>query len=494
MTYTYFPNPALLLDSYKLSHPDMFPAGMTHMQSNWTARTSRIPDITKVVFVGLQSFANRILMDLWNDAFFSQDIEDIIAWHDHITTNLLGAPTNTDRLRELHALGYLPLVFSALPEGTEVPLRVPMFIVENTHPNFGWLVNQFESLMSAELWISMTTATQALRLRRMLDEFAAETSDTPEMVDWQGHDFSFRGMGSAEAAASSGIGHLLAFAGTDSVPSLMLAERCYGANGFVGGSVPATEHSVMCAGGQLSEIDTFERLLTQYPTGIVSVVSDTWDLWSVLTETLPLLKDKIMAREGKLVIRPDSGDPSDILCGNPSEPEGSPARKGVIELLGEVFGYTINSKGYKVLDPHVGAIYGDSITFDRAFDICQRLRKAGWDTTTPVFGIGSFTYQYVTRDTFGFAMKATWAEVDGEGRDLFKDPVTDSGVKKSAKGRLAVLYGDDGELTLVNQATPEQEAMSALQPVWRDGQFTEDGFQTLAEIAARVGVRKLLPS
>ena len=493
MQHSYIVNPLLLLDSYKLSHPDMFPEGMTDMLSNWTARTSRIDGIEDVVFFGLQSFIERFMMDTWTEGFFEREIEDIIEWHDHVTRNLLGAPVATERIRELHALGYLPLEFCALLEGTEVPLRVPMFTIHATHPRFGWLVNQFESLMSAELWLPMTTATQALRLRRMLDAYAMITSDTPEMVDWQAHDFSFRGMGSVEAAASSGLGHLLSFAGTDSVPSLMLAERVYGATGFIGGSVPATEHSVMCAGGELSEADTFERLLTQYPTGIVSVVSDTWDLWKVLTETLPLLKDKIMAREGKLVIRPDSGDPADILCGDPSAPIGSPAYKGVIELLAEAFGFTYNSKGYKVLDSHVGVIYGDSITFDRAMDICIRLKAAGWDTTTPVFGIGSYTYQYVTRDTFGFAMKATWAEVDGEGRDLFKDPVTDSGVKKSARGRLAVLKdGCCGPLMLVNQATPDQEVESFLRPVWRDGRFVM--WHTFAEIAARIGKRNLLPS
>lgn len=492
---TYIPHPALLLDSYKLAHPDMFPEGMEDMLSNWTARTSRIEGIDHVVFLGLQSFLIRFLMDTWNEGFFAQDIEDIVAWHDHVTTNLLGKAIATERLRELHALGYLPLEFRALPEGTEVPLRVPMFTVHATHPRFGWLVNQFESLMSAELWIGMTTATQALRLRRMLDAHAMLTSDTPEMVDWQGHDFSFRGMGSVEAAASSGLGHLLSFAGTDSVPSLMLAERAYGANGFIGGSVPASEHSVMCAGGQLTEGDTIDRLVDEYGEsgGPFSVVGDTWNLWDFITVHMASRKAKILAMNAKFVVRPDSGNPADILCGDPNAPEGSPARKGVVELLGEVFGYSLNSKGYKVLDPHVGAIYGDSITFDRALDIVTRLKAAGWDTTTVVLGIGSFTYQYVTRDTFGFAMKATWAQVNGESRDLFKDPITDNGVKRSARGRIAVLQDCDG-LHLVDQATPEQEAESLLQPVWRDGKFTEGGFQTFAEIAARVGKRNLLPS
>jgi nicotinamide phosphoribosyltransferase len=324
-------------------------------------------------------------------------------------------------------------------------------------------------------------------MRQVLDAAARETGTAPEFVDWQGHDFSFRGMPGPEAAQLSGAAHLLSFTGTDTLPALDLIEDYYGPipeDYLLGGSVPATEHSVMCAGGELSELETFNRLLDLYPSGIVSVVSDTWDLWRVLTEILPRLKGRIMARDGKLVIRPDSGDPADILCGDPTAPEGSPARKGVVELLWDVFGGTTTSTGHRLLDSHIGCIYGDSITVERAKKITQRLADKGFASGNVVFGVGSFTYQYVTRDTFGFAVKATWCKVNGEGRDLSKSPVTGNGMKNSAKGRLAVLRDAEGRLVLKNQATLEEEQESLLQLVWRNGTFHRR--QTFMEIRANI--------
>ncbi len=349
-----------------------------------------------------------------------------------------------------------------------------MLTVEATLPEFFWLTNYIETIMSCALWLPSTSATQAQGMRRVLDEAAFKTGSAPEFVPWQGHDFSFRGMAGLEAAMTSGAGHLLFFTGTDTIPALDFIDQYYGPlpEGYlVGASVNATEHSVMCAGGQENEIGTFDRLLTDNPTGILSVVSDTWDLWNVLTNILPARKDKIMARAGKLVIRPDSGDPVKIICGDSSAPDGHPANRGVIQLLWDVFGGTVNAKGYKVLDSHIGAIYGDSITKSRAVEICANLARDGFASENIVFGVGSYTYQYVTRDTFGFAMKATWVKVNGEGKAIFKKPITGDGVKTSAKGRLAVLPDADGKLTLINEATPDQEGASALRPVWRNGQF-----------------------
>jgi nicotinamide phosphoribosyltransferase len=245
----------------------------------------------------------------------------------------------------------------------------------------------------------------------------------------------------------------------------------------------------MCAGGKEDEIDTFRRLLNTYPTGILSVVSDTWDLWKVCTEHIVTLKEEILARNGKLVIRPDSGDPVHILCGysgkegdeyvDPTTPEG----KGVIELLWDVFGGTTNEQGYKVLDPHIGAIYGDSITIDRANEICSRLEAKGFASTNVVLGIGSFTYQYNTRDTFGFAMKATYVEVNGEGREIFKDPITDDGTKKSATGLLRITTGEDG-YKLVDRQTWAGENASIMNSIYVDGEFHNT--TTLSEIRERL--------
>ena len=294
-------------------------------------------------------------------------------------------------------------------------------------------------------------------------------------------------MDSVEAVISSGLGHLTSFSGTDSLPAIYGARKYYGAEGFVAGSVPATEHSVMCAGGKEDEESTFRRLLETYPKGILSVVSDTWDLWRVCTQHVVALKEEILARDGKLVIRPDSGDPVDILCGREerlSDAPGeykTPAEIGVIELLWDVFGGTVNKQGYKVLDPHIGAIYGDSITIERADEICRRLEAKGFASTNVVLGIGSFTYQFNTRDTFGFAMKATYCEINGEGREIFKDPITDDGTKKSATGLLSVTRDEySGDYMLMDRVDWQTSKGGELKTIYRDGSF--ENTTTLLEI------------
>lgn len=467
-------NASLLADVYKLGHRKQYPLNTTRVYANWTPRESRVPGIEHVVHFGLQYFLQRYLGEEFG-AFFSEPRDEACKRYARRVNSVLG-PNNvgTDHIAALHELQTLPIEFRALPEGARVPLRVPMWTCENTRDEFAWLTNYIETLASCECWMPSTSATLAFEMRRRLNAAAKLTGTDPGFVSWQGHDFSFRGMPGIEAASLSGAGHLLSFTGTDTLPALDLIEQYYGpiADGYLlGGSVPATEHSVMCAGGELSERETFERLLDIYPSGIVSVVSDTWNLWAVLTDILPQLKERIMARQGKLVIRPDSGNPADIICGDPNATEGSPAAKGVIQLLWDIFGGTVTPTGHRLLDSHIGCIYGDAITLDRASEINARLSANGFASGNMVYGVGSFTYQYVTRDTFGFAMKATWCKVAGEGRDLFKMPKTGNGVKNSAKGRLAVLRDNRGELALINQATPAQESESLLRPVWRDGQF-----------------------
>ena len=479
-------SPILFIDGYKFDHRRQYPPGTTKVYSNWTPRESRVAGTDKVVFFGLQAFLQRVLVEEFKWNFFHRNVDDICDYYQRRMDGYLG-PNNigTDHIRALHGLGYIPLEFRALPEGTRVPLRVPMFTVENTHPDFYWVPNYLETLISASLWQACTSATNAYRMRRMLGRWARETGGDEAFVQWQGHDFSMRGMGSVEAAAMSGMGHLLNFRGTDTLPAIDWVEAYYAPrdpNHFIAGSVPATEHSVMCAGGELGERETFDRILGLYPKGIVSVVSDTWDLWHVLTDIVPSLKDKVLARDGKLVIRPDSGNPVDIICGDPLAPEDSPARKGVVELLWDTFGGMKSDHGYRQLDPHIGCIYGDSITVERATEICARLEQKDFASTNVVLGVGSYTYQYVTRDTFGFAMKATHCTVAGEGRAIFKKPKTGDGMKNSAKGRLAVLKDYTDQLQLVNEATPEQEENSRLRLVWRDGEFVQRwGFDEIRE-------------
>lgn len=460
----------LQTDGYKLDHRRQYPEGTTRVYANWTPRKSRISGVDRVVFFGLQAF----LRD-----FLGSPPSNLHQGYSEFVANYLGPNDIGDQhIRDLESLGYWPLRFCAVPEGTRVPIGVPMFTVENTHPDFAWLVNYLETALSASLWLPCTSATQADRMRRLLDGWCVGTDGAQPVVPFQAHDFSMRGMAGLEAACASGAGHLLSFDGTDTMPAIQWLQRHYGGQ-HVGASVPATEHSVMCAGGQDDEAETFRRILDLYPTGIVSVVSDTWDLWKVLTETMPALRDAIVARDGKLVIRPDSGNPADILCGTGGD---TPAGKGVVELLWDVFGGSTSKHGYRSLHPCIGTIYGDAITYERADEICSRLAQKGFSSTNVVFGIGSYTYQYVTRDTFGFALKTTWCEVAGQGRDIFKKPITDSGEKFSARGRLAVTH----DLELIQRATPAQEALSILQPVWEDGRFVRT--QTVQDIRRILGV------
>lgn len=598
-------NSIFLTDGYKLSHPQQYPKGTVFIMDNFTPRSdNHAPKVCQgkgVVVFGVQMGLQWLKEHFDQNFFFtaerleygnpnaSQFQSALNAGEleklkkraiDPIKKEFsmyLNSDYDTSYFEELWDIGYLPIEVRALEEGTVCPIRVPMLTICNTKEEFFWLPNFLETILSQLLWKPMTSATIALAYRKIMTKWALKTNPQGiEAVTWQGHDFSMRGLDSVYATMASGLGHLTSFSGTDSLPTIPAVRHYYDEVGFVAGSVPATEHSVMCAGSKDDEKGTYLRLLETYPTGILSVVSDTWDLWNVITKILPELKDKIMARDGKLVIRPDSGDPADILCGinikrfddmedledglndyfwdifsencdsdgymdkddvyasigdqvyhvtgiadigkmhdmNDNDHyvvddvdlkieaiELKPSQKGVIELLWETFGGTVNEEGYKILDSHIGAIYGDSITPDRAEDILSRLEAKGFASTNVVLGIGSFTYQYNTRDTFGYAMKATYVErrvstydekgeVDGYediGESIFKDPVTDSGMKKSARGLVAVVANPvGGQPILVDECTWETVLSDAnlLKTVFLNGEFVKR--TTFSEIRTRI--------
>lgn len=427
-------NPLTCIDFYKADHRRQYPEGTQVVYSNFTPRSDKLAVKSsfydgKVVFFGLQYFIKKYLIDDWNKEFFNKPKDEVVKRYKRRMDNSLGKDSiPIDHIENLHDLGYLPLSIRALNEGEDVNIGVPLFTVNNTKIEFFWLTNYIETVMSCMLWKPITSATTARQYRMMLDEYARQTGDE-SFVDFQAHDFSMRGMSGIEDAAVSGAAHLLSFKGTDTVPAIDFLEDWYNADSdkeLIGCSVPATEHSVMCMGTKEDEIGTFKRLITEiYPSGIVSIVSDTWDLWKVLEEYAPALRNEIESRNGKVVFRPDSGDPCEIISKS-------------LDILWDKFGGTINKKGYKVLNPKVGLIYGDSITLERCEHILHMMLIRGYASTNVVFGIGSYTYQYVTRDTFGFAMKATYGCVKGVDRDIFKSPLTDDGTKKSATGRLVV--------------------------------------------------------
>ena len=518
-------NSILLSDGYKLGHNKQYPENTTLVFSNFTPRSDKHanPQLQNkgVVVFGVQLMLQQ-LHEHFEENFFKTkerqefEISHLTGFQEALAQQelykikksvinpikkeldmYLGTDYDVSHFEALWDLGYLPIEVRALDEGSICPIRTPMLTIHNTLPEFFWITNYLETIISNLLWKPITSATIAKGYRDLLNAWALKTTGTTEGVEWQAHDFSMRGMDSIDAVVSSGLGHLTSFNGTDSLPTIWGARHYYGETGFVAGSVPATEHSVMCAGSKEDELGTFKRLMETYPTGILSVVSDTWDLWNVITNILPQLKEQILSRDGKLVIRPDSGDPVDILCGIDSIFEGDKIykkivyvfsgfeksykkieqgeeitisqEKGVIELLWDIFGGTINEQGYKVLNPHIEVLYGDSITLERANEICRKLEAKEFASTNVVLGIGSFTYQYNTRDTFGFAMKATYVEKlvgkedmrgkfyqEKEGFEIFKDPITDDGLKKSAKGLVSVIANPlDGSPTLVDQCTWE---------------------------------------
>ncbi|ENU26076.1 nicotinate phosphoribosyltransferase [Acinetobacter modestus] len=478
--------PLNAIDFYKADHRRQYPVGTEYVYANFTPRSSRLakmlPDFDdKIVFFGLQGFIKHFLIEIWNEGFFNQPKAKVVAAYKRRMDNSLGeGAVPVEHIKALHDLGYLPLKIKALPEGSRVNIKVPVLTIINTDPNFFWLTNYIETVLSAELWKSCTTASIAYEYKRLLTQYAEKTGAALDFVPVQGHDFSSRGMSGIYDAAQSGVGHLTSFIGTDSVAYIDYAEEYYNATGVVGVSVPATEHSVMCMGSEESEIETFRRLICElYLAGVVSIVSDTWDFWRVITEFSVELKAEILKRQpntlglAKVVFRPDSGDPVKIICGDPDADRDSPAYKGAVQCLWEIFGGTETAQDYKVLNERVGLIYGDSITLERAQNILKGLEAKGFASNNLVFGIGSYTYNYLTRDSFGFAVKATWGQVNGVGRELFKDPVTDSGVKKSAKGLLRVEQTENG-FELFDQQSFEQEKMGALQTVFENGQLLRE--------------------
>lgn len=503
--------PPHLADYYKMSHSFQYCDGSEFIYSNFTPRADNHFNAFdhfdhKYVFFGLQGVIQWMLIDLWNDNFFNQPKDQVVKRYKRRMDRSLGeGKVSADNIAALHELGYLPLKIKALPEGSRVNIRVPPFTFTNTDPRFFWVTNYLETQISSETWKMMTSASTAFEYRRLLERYADDTGVDKSFVDFQGHDFSMRGMSGVWDATQSGAAHLLSFKGTDTISAIDYLEDYYfpDEDDPIGFSVPASEHSVSSSNILKIRLDlqktghyTNEELLEaaeteflksfitkKYPTGICSYVADTYSFFDVITTISEKLKYVILNRDGKLVFRPDSGNPIDIICGDINATPGSSEFKGAVECLWDIFGGTINEKGYKTLDSHVGLIYGDSISLNTAKVILRILKERGFSSANIVFGIGSFTYNYVTRDTLGTAIKATHAVVNGESIELYKDPKTDSGLKKSAKGLLRVEF-ENGHYVLYDQQTPEQEQQGLLETVFENGKLIK--FQTLSEIRGKL--------
>ena len=507
----------LLTDGYKLGHHFQYPKGTEMVYSNWTPRSCKyFPEASEgsVVF-GIQYLVKEYLIKQFNENFFNLPKEQAVKeFHDRVDKFVGISNVGIEHIEALHDLGYLPIEIKALPEGSVCPIRVPMMTIKNTLPEFFWLTNYLETLISSVLWLPCTSATSARLYKKELKRHAKRTSFPGDVnIGFACHDFSMRGMAGIEAAIVSGMAHMTSFCGSETIPAIRAVEEYYNADSskeLVAATVPATEHSVMCAGGKEDELETFRRLICEvYPNGIVSIVSDTWDFWQVVEDFLPKLKKEIMARDGRVVIRPDSGDPVDIICGLRTNPhfntrivegryyccyapfdidseyveisEGQ--YYGAYYMLGKTFGWNTTDTGFRYPSTKVGLLYGDSITLERQKQIYLRLEGASMAACNLVLGVGSFTYQFKSRDSLGFAVKATACKINGELKEIFKQPKTDDGTKNSLKGLIAI-YEENGTYVAKDCVSEAEEMTGALEPVFVNGSLVKD--YSLSEIRERI--------
>lgn len=498
-------NPMLLIDFYKAVHAEMLPKNMTKSVSYFTPRMSRVKRWNSVVMFGLQGFIKEYLIDYFNEEFFHQPLDTVISDYKRVMDNSLGEKAyGIQKIADLHKLGYLPIEIIALPEGADVPIHVPMFGITNTHPNFAWLPQSLESLISAESWHPMLAATVGKSYREIVDKYYAETCDDNVPRAKALGNFDFRGEECLQSAVKAGAGWLLSFLNTATVPAIPYLEENYACDCTkepVGFGAPSTEHSVMCSNYAVDgdEITFLRRVLTEiYPDTSFSCVLDSYDYWNVINNLLPVLKPEILAHNGCMLMRGDSGDCVDVVT------------KTVFRLW-DIFGGTVNSKGYKVLDPHVKALYGDSITIQRCEQVYKILKANGFAASNVSLGVGSFSMQCIeeedtvtitlpdgskatgtttvlkpfTRDTFSSCIKATYCEINDVPTPIFKDP-KEGGFKKSQKGCCIVTLDENGNYTFTDQHSWAEACVpeNQLKPVFKDGRLLCE--QSLSEIRNRL--------
>ena len=477
-------NPMLLIDFYKAVHAEMLPHGITKSVSYFTPRMSRVDMWKEVVMFKLQAFCKEYLIEYFNENFFNESEAYVIGQYKRIMDNCLGEKAyKIDKIVALHKLGYLPIEIVAVPEGTRVPIHCPMFGITNTHENFAWLPQALESLISAEMWHPMLAATVGYTYRQIVNEYYDLTCDDDVSRARALGAFDFRGEECLQSAVAAGGGWCLSFLNTATVPTIPWLERYYNCDCTkepVAYGSPSTEHSVMCSNYAVDgdEETLLRRLLTEiYPDTSFSAVLDSYDYWNVIENILPKLKKEILEHNGCMLIRGDYGDCVEVVT------------KTVFKLW-DIFGGTINSKGYKVLDPHVKAIYGDSITIQRCQKIYGILAENGFACSNVALGVGSFSFQCVeekgelkpfTRDTFSSCIKATYCEINGEPYPIFKNP-KDGGFKKSQRG-CCVVWEDEWGINYEDGYTWKEASTfegNLLQPVFKDGHMVKQ--YTLAEV------------
>lgn len=447
-------NIILNTDSYKVSMFKQYPAGTTGVYSYIESRGGRYD---RTVFFGLQAFIKEYLQ-----VPITQDDIDIA---DEILT-AHGEPFNRagwQYILDKHA-GYLPVVIRAVPEGTVVPVKNVLATIENTDPECFWLTTWLETALLRAIWYPTTVATQSYTIKQVILDYLEKTGD-PSLIDFKLHDFGARGVSSLESASIGGAAHLVNFMGTDTISGLLYAREFYN-SAMPGFSIPAAEHSTITSWGREGEVDAYRNMLTQFakPGSIVAVVSDSYDIYNAAGKLWgEELRQQVVDSGATVVIRPDSGDPVTV-------------NRQLIEILGEKFGYTINAKGFRVLN-NVRLIQGDGVNELSIRSILGALAAMGWSADNIAFGMGGALLQQVDRDTQKFAMKCSSAQINGEWVDVQKDPVTDSG-KKSKAGRVS-LYESGGEyesgITAPRRWTDKGVVWNdALVEVFRDGRLVKE--------------------
>ena len=488
----------LLCDFYKTSHDRQYNKNVNKIYASFIPRMTRFKSIDHVVVFGLQGFIIEHLVKDFRDHFFNLSKEEfdhlMHAFEKQILNSTNDKPyINTQKFRELYELGYLPITINALPEGSIVPMKTPVFEVIS-EGKFNWVGNFLETYMSTELWYPMTIATIALEYRKLVHEFLLKTSDFNPKKDNSLYrmnisEFGSRGNTSFESGVIASAAWSTCGNKSSNVAVESYLKEFYNLDEPIYGMI-STEHSVMCSNAAIdgNEKDFIKKLLTElYPTGNLSIVMDSYDYFNVLNKIIPMYKDFITQRDGTLYCRPDSGDPVDNTIKS-------------VQILWRIFGGTTNSKGYKVLDPHIRVMYGDSITIQRARKIFSILEKLKFDITNVSLGAGSFSMLCLeedgmlkpfTRDSFGFALKTTlvtYMDKDGKEKNVyvFKDPKSDTDhFKKSYRGRILVTKNAKGEYKVSDKHGYQEDfSKCELKPVFKNGQILN--FTTLNEIRERL--------
>lgn len=453
-------NLVLQTDSYKFTHWKQYPPGTEHVYSYLESRGGMFGQI---VFFGLQYYLERYLGGV---VVTEEDVNEARGFVDqHLGPGIFNQSGWMHIVRN-HG-GRLPVSIKAAPEGSVVDVSNVLMTIENTDAASYWLPNYLETLL-LKVWYPITVATLSRAIRCVMLS-ALERSGDASLIDFKLHDFGYRGVSSEETAGIGAAAHLINFKGTDTVAGIRILQEYYGSDQMEGFSVPAAEHSTIISWGKENEARAYGNMLEQFPSGIVAVVSDSYDVYNSCEKIWgEVLHDKVLARSGTLVVRPDSGNPREVVV-------------KVLDILGEKFGYEMNSKGYRVLNPKIRVIQGDGVNFWTIQDTLMAMNRAGWSADNISFGMGGALLQQLNRDTQKFAFKTSNVTVNGEDRPVFKDPI-EGHEKMSKQGRLA-LHLNGGSWSTVRVKHGESDKEDHLQPVFRDGEVLIR--QTVAEIRER---------